>query len=161
MFHVKQSGLEKGRNLLKSCVLTPNEASKRGWKVNQDGQRRSAWDYLAYPDISMSDIGEAFPEIGNLPQADREQLAIEATYSGYLERQQADVEALRRDEGLRIPDEFDYASVGGLSNEVRSKLEDVRPATIGQASRIEGVTPGALIALLAYVKRTQKLRAVS
>ena len=100
-------------------------------------------------------------QIGDLPQADRDQLAIEATYSGYLERQQADVEALRRDEGLRIPDEFDYASVGGLSNEVRSKLEDVRPATIGQASRIEGVTPGALIALLAYVKRTQKLRAVS
>ena len=161
MFHVKQDSLDKGRELLKSCVLTPNEASKRGWKVNQDGQRRSAWDYLAYPDISMEDVGEAFPEIRDLPQADRDQLAIEATYAGYLERQQADVEALRRDEGLRIPDEFDYASVGGLSNEVRSKLEDVRPATIGQASRIEGVTPGALIALLAYVKRTQKLRAVS
>lgn len=161
MFHVKQGSLDKGRDLLKSCVLTPNEASKRGWKVNQDGQRRSAWDYLAYPDISMADIGEAFPEIRGLPQADRDQLAIEATYAGYLERQQADVEALRRDEGLRIPDKFDYACVGGLSNEVRSKLEDVRPATIGQASRIEGVTPGALIALLAYVKRTQKLRAVS
>ena len=161
MFHVKHAKLEHGRAVLKSCILTPNEASKRGWKVNQDGQRRSAWDYLAYPDIQMDDVATAFEEVAGLDAETRTQLAIEATYSGYLERQQADVDALRRDEGLKIPANFDYAGVGGLSNEVRSKLEDVKPATIGQASRIEGVTPGALIALLAYVKRTQRLRAVS
>lgn len=161
MFHVKQASLDAGRTLLQGRFLTPNEAANRGWKVNQDGQRRSAWDYLAYPSIGMDDILAAFPEVTEIPVADRDQLAIEATYAGYLERQQADVEALRRDEGLKIPAGFDYAAVGGLSNEVRTKLEDVRPATIGQASRIEGVTPGALTALLAYVKRTQKLRAVS
>jgi tRNA uridine 5-carboxymethylaminomethyl modification enzyme len=160
MFHVKHCALEDGRGALKRSVLTPNEAAKQGWKVNQDGQKRSAWDYLAYPDISMSDVEDAFPGVRALDGAIKTQLGIEATYSGYLDRQQADVEALRRDEGLRIPLKLDFSKVGGLSNEVRSKLEAVRPATIGQASRIEGVTPGALTALLAYVKRTQKLRAV-
>ena len=161
MFHVKHQKLETGRSLLKSLTLTPNEAAKQGWKVNQDGQKRSAWDYLAYPDISMKDVELSFADVQRLDEATKTQLAIEATYSGYLDRQKADIDALRRDEALKIPADFAYAAVGGLSNEVRSKLEAVRPATIGQASRIEGVTPGALVALLAYVKRTQKLRAVS
>jgi tRNA uridine 5-carboxymethylaminomethyl modification enzyme len=83
-------------------------------------------------------------------------LEIEALYSGYIERQAGDVEALRRDEALAIPDEIDYSAIGGLSNEVRQKLEAIRPATLGQASRIEGVTPGALTALLGHVKRRRK-----
>jgi tRNA uridine 5-carboxymethylaminomethyl modification enzyme len=161
MFHVKHRALESGRSLLKSITLTPNEAAQHGWKVNQDGQKRRVWDYLAYPDISMSDIEKVFAEVSALDPATKNQLSIEALYAGYIERQQADVDALRRDEALEIPARFDYAAVGGLSNEVRSKLEAVRPSTIGQASRIEGVTPGALVALLAAVKRSQKLRAVS
>ena len=161
MFHVKHSALESGRALLKSLTLTPNEAAQHGWKVNQDGQKRRVWDYLAYPDISMADIEKVFDEVSALDPATKTQLSIEALYAGYIERQQVDVDALRRDEALEIPARFDYAAVGGLSNEVRSKLEAVRPSTIGQASRIEGVTPGALVALLAAVKRSQKLRAVS
>ena len=156
---MKHQSLESGRQLLKSLALTPNEASKYGWKVNQDGQRRSAWDYLAYPDISFEQIIAAFPEAGGLTEGVRRQLAIEATYAGYLERQNADVEQLRRDENLQIPEDLNYSAVGGLSNEVRSKLEAVRPATLGHAARIEGVTPGALVSLLAHVKRLQPERA--
>lgn len=159
MFHVKHQRLESGRALLQSLELTPNEASKQGWKVNQDGQRRSAWNYLAYPDIDFSDLEAAFPELDAIAGGDRAQLAIEATYAGYLDRQRADVEALRRDEALEIPGDLDFALVGGLSNEVRSKLEAVRPSTLGQASRMEGVTPGALVSLLAHVKRRQLKRA--
>ncbi|WP_300377467.1 tRNA uridine-5-carboxymethylaminomethyl(34) synthesis enzyme MnmG [Henriciella sp.] len=153
MFHVKHQSLEAGRDRLKTLVLTPNEAAQHGWKVNQDGQRRSAWDYLAYPDISFEQVAAAFPELEKIPFAHRAQLVIEATYSGYLERQKADVEALRRDEALEIPSDLDYGAIGSLSNEARSKLETVRPATLGQAGRIEGVTPGALLSLLSHVKR--------
>jgi len=160
MFHVKHKKLSHGRDVLQSLTLTPNEAAKQGWKINQDGQKRSAWDYLAYPDIGFAEIETAFPELQDLDQATKTQLGIEAIYSGYIERQRADVEALRRDEAVEIPKDFDYARVGGLSNEARSKLETIRPSTIGQASRIEGVTPGALIALLSHVKRSQKLRSV-
>ena len=153
MFHVKHQSLETGRNLLQSIMMTPNEAAKIGWKVNQDGQKRSAWEFLAYPDIDMEQVRAAFGGLSEIDDVTASQLAIEATYAGYIERQQADVEALRRDEALEIPPDMDFARIGGLSNEVRSKLEAVLPATIGQASRIEGVTPGALIALLSHVKR--------
>ena len=153
MFHVKHQSLETGRNLLQSITMTPNEAAKIGWKVNQDGQKRSAWEFLAYPDIGMEQVRAAFGGLSEIDDVTASQLAIEATYAGYIERQQADVEALRRDEALEIPPDMDFARIGGLSNEVRSKLEAVRPSTIGQASRIEGVTPGALIALLSHVKR--------
>jgi len=153
MFHVKQAALKSGRDLLQSAEMTPNEAQKLGWKVNQDGQRRSAWEYLAYPSITMPDIEGAFPEITGLDAAIKSQLGIEAMYAGYIERQKDDVEALRREEALELPRDLDYAAVGGLTNEVRAKLELIRPATLGQAGRIEGMTPGALTALLAYVRR--------
>lgn len=153
MFHVKHTALEEGRALLQKSAMTPNEAQKLGWKVNQDGQRRSAWDYLAYPTIYMDAIETAFPEVAELDRAIKDQLEIEAMYSGYIERQKEDVAALRREEALSLPRDLDYASVGGLTNEVRAKLEQIQPATLGQASRIEGMTPGALSALLAYVRR--------
>ena len=153
MFHVKQSDLQKGRDLLQSLAMTPNEAKKHGWNVNQDGQRRSAWDFLAYPTISMTDIASAFPEIADLADNIQTQLEIEAMYAGYIERQKQDVETLRREEALALPQDLDYGAVGGLTNEVRAKLEQIKPATLGQASRIEGMTPGALTALLAYVRR--------
>nr|WP_070960865.1 tRNA uridine-5-carboxymethylaminomethyl(34) synthesis enzyme MnmG [Hyphomonas sp. Mor2] len=153
MFHVKQAALKSGRTLMQSVTLTPNEAQKLGWKVNQDGQRRSAWDYLAYPSIDMAAIESAFPEIAALDASIKSQLEIEAMYAGYIERQKDDVEALRREEALALPRDLDYAAVGGLTNEVRAKLDLIRPATLGQAGRIEGMTPGALTALLAYVRR--------
>lgn len=153
MFHVKQSALVDGRNLLQSSKMTPNEAQRHGWKVNQDGQRRSAWDYLAYPTITMTEIEAAFPDIEGIDPTIRSQLEIEAMYAGYIERQKEDVAALRREESLELPKGIDYGAVGGLTNEVRAKLEQVRPATLGQAARIEGMTPGALTALLAFVRR--------
>lgn len=153
MFHVKQSALVDGRKLLQTSKMTPNEAQRHGWKVNQDGQRRSAWDYLAYPTITMTEIETAFPDIEGLDPAIKTQLEIEAMYTGYIERQKDDVAALRREESLELPKRIDYGAVGGLTNEVRAKLEQVRPATLGQAARIEGMTPGALTALLAFVRR--------
>ena len=153
MFHVKQKSLGEGREKLQSLKMTPNEAQKLGWKVNQDGQRRSAWDYLAYPTIDMAAIEIGFPEIAKLSDETKAQLEIEAMYAGYIERQRDDVEALRREESLELPKDLDYAAVGGLTNEVRAKLEMIRPATLGQAGRIEGMTPGGLTALLAFVRR--------
>lgn len=153
MFHVKQKALNAGREMLQSQTMTPNEAQKLGWKVNQDGQRRSAWEYLAYPSIDMAAIVHAFPSVADLAPAIKSQLEIEAMYAGYIERQKDDVEALRREEALALPADLDYAAVGGLTNEVRAKLEMIRPATLGQAGRIEGMTPGALTALLAFVRR--------
>lgn len=153
MFHVKHDRLDSGRTLLQSETMTPNEAQKLGWKVNQDGQRRSAWDYLAYPTITMVEIERGFPAIKALDSSIKAQLEIEAMYAGYIERQKEDVAALRREESLTLPSDLNYNLVGGLTNEVRAKLETVRPATLGQAGRIEGITPGALTALLAYVRR--------
>ena len=153
MFHVKHSALEDARKLLMETKLTPKEAASHGWKVNQDGKRRSAMEYLAYPTISFEDLRNAIPALQSVSRETSEAMEIEAQYSGYLERQAADIAALRKDEALRLPATLDYSQIGGLSNEVRSKLEAVRPTTLGQASRIEGVTPGALTALLAHVRR--------
>lgn len=136
-----------------SLEKTPNELKKQGLNINQDGVRRNVLDLLAYPNIGLEELISVWPELSNLPHFAREYLETEALYASYIERQARDIAAFRRDEGLRIPDSFDYGSVGGLSNEVRNKLESVRPATLGQAARIEGVTPGALTAVLAYVRK--------
>jgi tRNA uridine 5-carboxymethylaminomethyl modification enzyme len=108
---------------------------------------------LAYPDIHFERLAAIWPELSSWPDTVREQIEIDAGYAGYLDRQAADVESFRRDEDLRLPTDLDYAGVGGLSAEVCEKLSRIRPATLGQAGRIEGVTPGALTALLAYVRR--------
>ena len=142
--------------LSNSLKESPSALTKVGIKINQDGVRRSVMDLLAYPNIEMPDLAKVWPELDALDADTVEYLTIDATYSGYLERQARDIEAFRRDEGLRIPDALDYAKIGGLSNEVRQKLTDARPATLGQASRIEGVTPGALMAVLAHIKKAQK-----
>ncbi len=156
MFHVKQSRLEQARAALKRRRMAPSGAMDLGWDVNQDGRLRSAMDYLAYRDIGFSDLIAAWPGLAEISPEIRRQMKIEAQYAGYISRQAADVEAMRRDEHLRIPETIDYAQIGGLSNEVRQKLEQVRPATIGHASRIEGMTPGALTALLGHVRKPPK-----
>lgn len=153
-FEGKMRALENARALAKSLTLTPQQAEGRGLKVNQDGQRRNALQLLAYPSINFEQLAAIWPELGAAASGQvREQLEIDALYSGYLERQALDVEAFKRDEDLRLDPNLDYASVGGLSNEMREKLGNARPVTLGQASRIEGVTAGALTALLAHVKR--------
>ncbi|MBY0567391.1 MAG: tRNA uridine-5-carboxymethylaminomethyl(34) synthesis enzyme MnmG [Hyphomonadaceae bacterium] len=155
----KMREIEAARALAKTLQLTPQQAEARGLKVNQDGVRRDALALLAYPTIDFEQLTAIWPELASLSKQTREQLEIDALYSGYLERQALDVEAFKRDEDLRLSPDLDYASVGGLSNEVREKLINARPVTLGQASRIEGVTPGALTALLAHVKREQRKRA--
>ncbi|MEO1101288.1 MAG: tRNA uridine-5-carboxymethylaminomethyl(34) synthesis enzyme MnmG [Pseudomonadota bacterium] len=153
VFHVKHSKLEAARVMLAELKLAPNAARDAGWAVNQDGRVRTAWEYLAYPSISFADLTGVWPRLTEIESSVQAQMEIEAQYAGYLERQAADVAALRKDEALQLPSDLDYSGVGGLSNEVRQKLETIRPGTIGQASRIEGVTPGALTALLGHVKK--------
>jgi tRNA uridine 5-carboxymethylaminomethyl modification enzyme len=156
MFHVKHSAIEEARGLLKSLTLTPAAAARAGWSVNQDGRVRSAWEYLSYKDITLVHLKAVWPDLGSIPEAVGTQVEIEALYAAYLDRQSEDVAALRRDEALSLPADIDYDAIGGLSNEVRQKLKAVRPLTLGQASRIEGVTPGALTALLGHVKRQRR-----
>ena len=132
---------------------TPNILKKQGLNVNQDGIRRSVMDLLAYPNITKTQLLNVWPVLKSIPNFAWEYLETEALYSGYIERQAKDIAAFRRDEGLRIPEGFNYKTIGGLSNEVISKLEKVRPLTLGQASRIEGVTPGSLTAVLAHVRK--------
>jgi len=156
VFHVKHRALESARQLLKTLTLSPAKAAQAGWAVNQDGRVRTAWEYLSYKDIDLNALSAIWPEVSDISEEIGTQVEIEALYSSYLERQAEDVAALRRDENLMIPADLDYSGIGGLSNEVRQKLESVRPSTLGQAGRIEGVTPGALTALLGYVKRRKK-----
>ncbi|MGA0605920.1 tRNA uridine-5-carboxymethylaminomethyl(34) synthesis enzyme MnmG [Phenylobacterium sp. VNQ135] len=153
VFHVKQRALADARRLASELRLTPQEAQRAGLPVKADGQRRDLLQLLAYPTISFEDLARIWPQIGGWSPAVREQVEIDAAYAGYLDRQAADAEAFRKDEDLRLPGDLDYAAIGGLSNEVREKLAAVRPLTLGQAGRIEGVTPGALTALLAHVRR--------
>ncbi|HWF78307.1 MAG TPA: tRNA uridine-5-carboxymethylaminomethyl(34) synthesis enzyme MnmG [Caulobacteraceae bacterium] len=153
VFHVKQSALAGARETARQLTLTPAEAQRAGFNINPDGQRRNLVQLLAYRDIGFADLARLWPQIAAWAPEVREQIEVDATYAGYLDRQDADVEAFRRDEQLVLPAALDYARVGGLSNEARERLAAVRPATLGQAARIEGVTPGAITALLAHVRR--------
>jgi tRNA uridine 5-carboxymethylaminomethyl modification enzyme len=153
VFAHKAQALSGARGRAAELTLTPTAAAAAGLPVKADGQRRNLLQLLAYPTIAFEDLARLWPEIGDWSPAVREQVEIDASYAGYLDRQSADVAAFRRDEDLRLPAELDYAAIGGLSNEVRGKLAAVRPLTLGQAARIEGVTPGALTALLAHVRR--------
>jgi tRNA uridine 5-carboxymethylaminomethyl modification enzyme len=152
-FDGKLSELAATRSLAKSLSLTPNEARSKGLSVNADGKRRDVSELLAYPGVDWSRVSEIWPELAQVSASVAEQIEIDALYAGYIDRQQADILAFRRDESVRLPRDLDYGRIGGLSNEAREKLELARPETLGQASRIEGVTPGALTAVLAYVKR--------
>ncbi len=152
-FHVKHAELAAARAEAAALTLTPSAAAKAGLPVKADGQRRNLVELLAYPTIDFDGLAKIWPQIAAWSPAVREQIEIDASYAGYLDRQAADAEAFRRDEDLRLPAALDYAAIGGLSNEVREKLAAVRPLTLGQAARIEGVTPGALTALLAHVRR--------
>jgi tRNA uridine 5-carboxymethylaminomethyl modification enzyme len=153
MFHVKQRQLAEAHALATQLKATPTALAKRGITINRDGVTRSALDLLAYPDIGWETVKRLWPALGSIPAPIAEQLAIDARYDGYLARQQRDIAAYRRDEALALPADLDYATIGSLSTEVRQKLQAHRPTTLGQASRISGVTPAALVALLKYVRR--------
>jgi tRNA uridine 5-carboxymethylaminomethyl modification enzyme len=150
----KRAQLDTARAFARSVNLTPPEAIKAGFKVNADGQRRDVFAMLAYPDVTLDRLAAVWPEVSTWNIMVREQIEIEAAYAGYLDRQRVDAESFRKEEDLRLPADLDYRAVGSLSNEIREKLTRVKPLTLGQAARIEGVTPGALTALLAHVRRS-------
>jgi tRNA uridine 5-carboxymethylaminomethyl modification enzyme len=157
-FTAKLAALEEARVLARSLSITPSEAARFGLALNKDGQRRTAFDLMSYPDFAMADVARVWPELGKIAPEVAQQLEIDAKYAVYLERQAADVAAFRRDENLRLPDALDYGALPGLSMEARQKLAAIRPATIGQASRIDGITPAALTLLAAHVRRKDSRR---
>jgi tRNA uridine 5-carboxymethylaminomethyl modification enzyme len=148
----KMAALEAAKSLARSLTITPNEAARHGLALNRDGHRRSAFELLSYPEIEWSALRGIWPELSAIDPAIAVHLEIDAKYDVYLKRQTADVDAFRRDEGLVLTD-IDYADVPGLSNEARSKLEAARPRTVGQAGRLDGLTPAALGILAAYLRR--------
>ncbi|MFL5236117.1 MAG: tRNA uridine-5-carboxymethylaminomethyl(34) synthesis enzyme MnmG [Rhizomicrobium sp.] len=152
VFADKQQRLETARSQMRSMTLTPNQAQRYGIAVKLDGTRRSAAEILSFPEVTLGNLARVWPQLADLASDVVEQLEIDAQYAGYLDRQKADIIAFRREEGLRLPDDLDYAEIRGLSTEAAQKLETIRPATFGQAGRIEGVTPAALTLVLAHVR---------
>jgi tRNA uridine 5-carboxymethylaminomethyl modification enzyme len=156
-FHAKKMvALDEARSFAKSVSLTPQEAERHGIPINKDGQRRSAYELLSYSDIGIATLAKAWPRFHEFAPKIAEQIEIDAKYAVYLSRQAADVEAYRRDESVLLPDHLDYETLPGLSNEARQKLSAHRPRTIGQAGRIDGMTPAALTLLVAHMRRGGK-----
>jgi tRNA uridine 5-carboxymethylaminomethyl modification enzyme len=152
-FAAKAKQLEQGEALLRSLMLTPDQAAKSGLSINRDGRKRSAFELLSYPDVDVARLTTIWPEIGRLESEIAEQLAVDARYAVYVKRQELDIAAFRKDEGIAIPSEFAFGALPGLSTELRQKLERHRPASLGQAARLDGMTPAALMLLLAHLKK--------
>jgi len=159
-FRAKRATLDEARAFAKSVSLSPTEAARHGLALKKDGHRRTAFELLSYPDIGLAQLAPIWPRLGELVPAIAEQLETDAKYDVYLSRQAADVAAYRRDESFVLPEDLDYAAVPGLSNEARQKLSLARPLSIGQAARLDGMTPAALTLLAAHVRRKgRRLRA--
>ncbi len=149
----KMTELDAARVMARAEAVTPTEAERHGISLRKDGQRRSAFELLSYPDIGIADVAKIWPRFAELSPKVAEQLEIDAKYDVYLDRQAADVESYRRDESLILPEDLDYTALRGLSNEVRNKLQTHRPRTIGHAGRLDGITPAALTLLVAHLRR--------
>ncbi|MFZ1660666.1 MAG: tRNA uridine-5-carboxymethylaminomethyl(34) synthesis enzyme MnmG [Paracoccaceae bacterium] len=158
-FDRKSEALASGRKLLEETTFTPQMAAQMGIHVNQDGQRRSAFRLLSMPEVSFAALAEENPQLAEIPREIQNQLARDALYATFIDRQQADVDLLKRDEGTVIPTGFDYRALQSLSNELRTKLERLRPETLAHAARIEGMTPAALTLLLAVLRRDARMQA--
>ncbi len=158
VFAEKLNRLTVARAQMRTLNLTPNEAQKHGIAVRLDGARRSALDLLALPGVELSTLARIWPELAALASDVVDQLEIDAQYAGYLDRQEADIVAFRKDESMRLPDDLDYRAVHGLSTEAAQKLGKIRPLTLGQAARIDGVTPAALTLVLAHVRANDLAR---
>lgn len=151
-FNEKVAALTEARQKLNEIGGTPKELEKLGFDVNKDGSRRNGFDLLAYGEIGWNRLADVWPQLNGTRKDVVEQLEIEAKYRGYLQRQESDIAAFRKDETMKIPADIDYKKIGGLSNEVVMRLNKIRPETLGAASRISGVTPAAVTAVLGYVK---------
>ena len=159
-FTRKMARLETARKTMRALNITPNEAQKHGLAVRLDGVRRTAMDLLSLPDVDLPKLAAIWPELGGLDAHIADQLEIDSQYAGYLDRQDADILAFRKDESLALPDTLDYRAIHGLSAEAMAKLGRIRPATLGQAARIDGVTPAALTLVLAHVRRARRPAAI-
>jgi tRNA uridine 5-carboxymethylaminomethyl modification enzyme len=152
-FGRRRAALRDGRALLTSLELTPNEAARHGLDINKDGRRRNGLELLAHPGIDLARLATVWPQLVSIAPAVGAQLEIDARYAAYLDRQEADIVALRKEESVRIPADFDYTALASLSSEARQRLEHQRPATLAQAARMEGMTPAALMLLLAHLRK--------
>jgi len=155
LFEQKNSQLQLSRETLERLIITPNNAKKHGITINQDGVKRSAFELLTYNQITFSHLFTIWPELNSIPSHIVEQLEIEAMYSGYLERQEIDIAAFKKEEAMAIPSGIDYDLLPSLSNEIKTKLKHIRPSTIAAASRIQGITPAAVITLMGYIKKNE------
>jgi tRNA uridine 5-carboxymethylaminomethyl modification enzyme len=154
VYAAKAAAMEAGRARLTALTATPDAANAKGFAIKRDGRRRSAFDLLAFPEMSMNRLTALWPELADIRPEIAAQLEIDARYDIYLRRQAADIEAYRKDEAIALPAGIDYSTISGLSNEVRQKLERQRPASLAQAARLDGITPAALMLILAHVKKT-------
>ena len=159
IFKNKLKQLQEGFSLVKKYRISPNKLEKNGIMINHDGKKRSAFDLLSFENVSFSDVNNIWPETKFIKDDIREQIEIETQYSGYLERQREDIIDFKKEEELTLPKNLDYKTIGSLSNEIVEKLTLVRPPTLGAASRISGITPAAIIALLRYVKKQKNNKA--
>lgn len=155
-FEAKREKLGAARTALTQNDYSPKDVNAAGMEVGEDGRRRTPFDLLAFPNIGISDVAKLVPELNKMEAGVLEQIAIDASYAHYIERQQDDVAKLRKDEAWKIPGDFDYGALNGLSNEIKEKLERVRPETLGQAGRIEGMTPAASMVILARLRRSKR-----
>lgn len=153
VFKAKKAQIEYYRRLCEELLTTPKNLETYGIKVKSDGTKRTVFNLMSYDDVSRETIIRIWPELKDMPEVVYDAVEIEARYAGYIKRQLADIEIFKKDENLKIKDDIDYSKIGGLSREMIAKLSKVRPSTIGEASRIPGVTPAAITAVLGYVKR--------
>lgn len=153
VFKAKKAALEKYRALCDELYTTPRELEAAGVNIKIDGTKRTAFNALSYVDVSRETVNQIWPQLSSMPDDVFEQIEIEARYSGYIKRQMADIEVFKKDENLHLRDDIDYTQIGGLSREMVAKLSKVKPSTIGEASRIPGVTPAAITAILGYIKK--------
>jgi tRNA uridine 5-carboxymethylaminomethyl modification enzyme len=152
-FAQKKADMATAHRLLNNLRASPNELAKYGMNVKHDGVVRSALELMSFPDLGQKSLANIWPQLLNMSTDIYRQIETETRYESYLQRQAADIDAFRKDEELLLPPELDYGNIGGLSTEARHKLQQFSPSTLGAASRISGVTPAAITALLRHVKR--------
>ena len=159
IFLEKSKKIEQGFKIARKLIASPNTLAKKGIKINHDGRKRSVVDLLAYSNVDFSQLENLWPTIKQIDSETREQILIEARYAGYLQRQREDIEDFKKDELLELPRSTNYKKVGGLSNEIVEKLSKIKPPNLGAASRISGITPAAIIAILRYIKKNKNKKA--
>ena len=154
-FLEKEALMNKSRDLVLTLFRTPKELNQMGYFVNSDGQKRTPFDLLSCQGITWKDVVTVWPILKDIREVIAEQLEIEGRYQGYLIRQRTDIDSFKKDEALKIPEDINYSLVGGLSNEIQMRLNRHRPLTVGAMSRLMGITPAAVTAVIAYLKKNK------